>query len=500
MRLKILINTSILLFFICNGYSQNIETEKILKTFHSISSHDLLNIAEELSSEKYKGRLSGSTEYLESAKWCASQMESWGVKPGNNGSWYQYFVNAYSEVYSKGSVILKTQNGAKTELQFPDDFMPGSNSASGTISGEMVYVGLGITAPELGYDDYKNVDVKGKILIMETGIPYTKNDSVQARWTPYSYHRYKFKNALEHGAKGLLYVGTIANPNTSYLENFVYAHISEKVTEQIFASAGKDYKEVKKQLSEFKQPSFELDAKLTVSISANTKHFPDGKSCNVVGSIEGSDPVLKNEVIIVGAHLDGQGYLGELFPGALDNASGVADIMGAAKALASSEIKPKRSILFILIGGEECGLYGSKFYAENPIFPVEKTVFMINLDMVGNGTGFFVSSGKSYPEIYSHFEKVNNTCLHRQMEASEWHKSYGRPRSDAANFENAGIKTLSLWTSGSVFPVYYHHPKDKTDVLTPEIMEDAAKLLYLSILGVANDEGLSASWRTTPQN
>lgn len=210
----------------------------------------------------------------------------------------------------------------------------------------------------------------------------------------------------------------------------------------------------------------------------------------MVGLIEGSDSILKNEVIIVGGHLDGQGYLGELFPGALDNASGVADIMGAAKALAQSEVKPKRSVLFILIGGEECGLYGSKYYADHPIFPIDKTVFMINLDMVGNGTGFYVSSGKSYPEIYKHFVAANQNFLHRKMEASEWRKNYGRPRSDAANFENAGIKTISLWTSGSVFPVYYHHPKDKTDVLTPEIMEDAAKLLYLGILGVANDEGL----------
>jgi len=477
----------LLLIGIGNLKAQETDSEKIIKSFHSISSHDLLKIADELSAEKYKGRLSGSPEYLDAAKWCAGRFEEWGLKPANNGSWYQYFDNAYSDVYSKGSVVFTNADGEKTTLHFPDDFMPGSNSASGTISGEMVYVGFGITAPELGYNDYKNVDVKGKILIMETGIPYTKNDSAQKSWMPYSYHRYKFKNAVEHGAKGLLYVGTIANPNTSYMENFVYAHISEKVTEQIFANAEKDYKEIKKKLAGFEMPSFELNAKQTVLISANTKHFSDGKSCNVVGLVEGSDPVLKNEVIIVGAHLDGQGYLGELFPSALDNASGVADIMGAAKALVQSEVKPKRSVLFILIGGEECGLYGSKFYADNPIFPIEKTVFMINLDMVGNGTGFYVSSGKSYPEIYVHFAAANQNYLHRKMEASEKRTSYGRPRSDAANFENAGIKTLSLWTSGSVFPVYYHHPKDKTDMLTPEIMEDAAKLLYLGILGVANN-------------
>jgi len=477
----------IILIIFSPVYAQNSNQEIILKSFHSISSHDLLKIADELSSEKYKGRLSGSPEYLEAAKWCAAQFDEWGLKPANNGSWFQYFDNAYSEVYSKGSVTYSAKPGENTELQFPDEYMPGSNSASGIVSGEMVYVGYGITAPELGYDDYKNMDVRGKIIIMESGIPYTQNDSVQASWTPYAYHRYKFKNAVEHGAKGLLYVGTIANPNTSYIENFVYAHISEKVAEQIFANSGKDYKEVKKELSEYKTPSFTLNSSQKVTISANTKNFPDGKSCNVVGLIEGSDPVLKNEVIIIGGHLDGQGYLGELFPSALDNASGVADIMGAAKALAQSDVKPKHSVLFILIGGEECGLYGSKFYADHPLFPIDKTLFMINLDMVGNGTGFYLSNGKSYPEIYRHFETANNSYIHRTMDASDWHKNYGRPRSDESNFENAGIKSLGLWTRNSVFPVYYHNPKDKTDVLTPEIMEDAAKLLYLGILGVANE-------------
>ncbi|MBT6004520.1 MAG: M28 family peptidase [Prolixibacteraceae bacterium] len=263
------------------------------------------------------------------------------------------------------------------------------------------------------------------------------------------------------------------------------------MVEQIFADAGKDYKAVKKLLQKREAPSFALNKNQKISISAKTKYFPNAKSYNVVGLLEGTDPVLKDEVIIIGGHLDGQGQMGEvLFPGALDNASGVADILGAAKALAFSEVKPKRSVLFILIGGEECGLYGSKFYVENPLFPIEKTKMMINLDMVGNGTGFFVASGKSFPEIYKHFEDANDNFLHRTMNASETRKNYGRPRSDASIFEDAGINTLGLWTRNSVFPVHYHLPMDKINVLTPEIMEDAAKLLYLSILSVANDEGL----------
>ena len=257
------------------------------------------------------------------------------------------------------------------QLKFPDDYLPGSNSSSGTVSAGLVYVGHGITAPELGYDDYKNVDVKGKIIILESGTPYTGNDPELAKWTPYAYHRYKFRNAVKHGAAGMIYASKIANPNTVNIDGFIYAHVDTKIAEKLFADAGKDYKEVKKQLKNMETPSFHLESNQTVTIKAETKYFPDARSCNVTGFIEGSDPDLKDEVVIIGGHLDGQGQMGDvIFPGALDNASGIADILGAAKALADSEIKPKRSVLFILIGGEECGLYGAKHYCKNPVLPV----------------------------------------------------------------------------------------------------------------------------------
>lgn len=473
-----------------SAVGQNKESDKLLKGFHSISSNEILDFAKELTSPKYKGRLSGSPEFLDAAKWCAGKFEEWGVKPANNGSYFQYFPNEYSEVYTAGSLTYSPNPGVEISYKFPEDYYPGSNSASGTVSGELVYVGYGITAPELGYDDYKNTDVKGKIILLESGIPYTKNDTTLTKWTPYAYHRYKFRNAVKHGAAGMLYISKIANPNTVNLKNFIYAHISTEIAKRIFSDAGKDYAIVKKDLKEMKMPSFALPLQQKVTIKAKTKYFPDAKACNVVGIIEGSDPVLKNEIVIAGAHLDGQGYLGEVLPGALDNASGVSDIMGAAKAFAKSEIKPKRSVLFILFGGEECGLYGSKYYVEHPLFPVDKTVLMINLDMVGNGTGFYVANGKSYTNLFGHFEKANEKYIHRTMDASEWRKNYGRPRSDESNFENVGIKTLGLWTRNSVFPVYYHDTRDKTDVLTPEIMEDAAKLLYLGIMSVANKEDL----------
>ena len=483
----------ILLFlclFVVRVYSQD-QGKAIRTTFHSISSHDLLNYAAELSSEKYKGRLSGSPEYQAAASWIADQLKHAGVKPGlADNSYFQWFPNAYSEVLTPGSItLLEGNNNQQKEYKFPNEYFPGSNSASGTASGEVVYVGFGISAPELNYDDYKNIDVKGRILVMQTGVPYAGNDSTQLKWEPYSYHRYKFQRAKELGAAGILYIGKIANPNTSHLEGFIYAHISDSVAEELFDGTGQKYAETHAAIVKDVQPnSFPLNNK--VKISASTKYFPDSRSCNVIGMIEGSDPILKNEAIIIGAHLDAVGSPGCLFPGALDNASGSADILAAAKALASSEVKPARTIIFVFFGGEECGLYGSKKYMESPVWPKEKVICMINLDMVGNGTGFHLANGKSFPELLTHFTEANDKYLHRDLKASEVRINYGRPRTDGAIFEKAGYKTLSLYTSGSVKPVYYHAPLDNTNALTPEIMEDAAKLLYLGILGLANDHGI----------
>uniref|UniRef100_UPI003216CC78 M28 family peptidase n=1 Tax=uncultured Draconibacterium sp. TaxID=1573823 RepID=UPI003216CC78 len=490
MKTKSTLSALVFVLFAFSAVSQNSDSDKILKTFHSISSNELLDYARELSSDKYKGRLSGSPENMEVANWCAGKFEEWGIQPANNGSYFQYFTNEFSEVKSLGEVVYNNEDSLY-RLSFPEEYIPGSNSASGEVEAGLVYAGYGITAPELNYDDYCNVDVKGKIIVLEAGIPYSKNDSMMTKWTPYAYHRYKFKNAVKHGAVGMIYTNTIANPNTVNIDGFVYAHVDAKIADRIFSDAGKDYDEIKKQLKNREIPSFVFPGKQKISILAETEYFPEAKACNVVGMIEGSDPILRNEVVIIGGHLDGQGSMGDaIFPGALDNASGVSDILGAAKALATSAIKPKRTLLFILFGGEECGLYGSKYYCSNPLFPIDKTKMMINLDMVGNGTGFFVSGGKTYTNMFKHFEEANNKYIHREMGASEARKNYGRPRSDASVFSDAGIKTFGLWTRGSVHPVYYHHPSDKTNVLTPEIMEDAAKLIYLGVLGMANDEDL----------
>jgi len=472
------------------------QDQGFMEAFHSISSHNLMTYVHEMSADKYRGRLSGTPEYMEVAEWVAGLLEEWGISPGgDDGSYFQMFDWPYSDILSEGSLSVEMEsmgNSLRVDYSFPEDFYPGTNSDSGTVMGEIVYVGYGITAPELGYDDYEGMDVAGKIVLIDAGSPYRGDDEdAIVKWVPHEYHQKKLNNANEHGAAGLIYASKIANPNTSFNEGFVYLHVDDHVADQLFFGTGKTHAEVLAETKANLRPA-SLALGKTATITAEAVRHPEGRAANVIGVLEGSDPVLKDEVIIVGGHLDGVGYLGDVFAGALDNASGIADILGAAKALAMSPVRPKRSIMFLFIGGEECGLIGSTLYTQQPVFPMEKTVVFFNLDMVGHGTGLRVGGGLTYPQIYRHFEEANTAYLHRAMRTSESRPSVGRPRSDGVIFQRTGFRTMSVGTSGRVAGIstYYHDPRDTPETLTPEIMEDVAKLLFVGLTNLGNDTTL----------
>lgn len=482
----------IFIFLVLIGFScKKNKQERTIQLAQSINESEIIDYITKLTSEEFDGRLSGSPGYIKSAEWVASKFKEWGIKPaGDNGSYLQYFDNPYTKVLDTGSVSYnfkdKMNNLFEKLYCFPEEYYPGQNSGRGTIEGELVYVGFGITAPEHGYDDYAGIDVKGKILVLESGLPVGSNHPEIEKWVPYDYHQYKFKNAIAHGAKGWLYINKIANPNTSYNKDIVYAHIGDEVASDIFNATGKNYAIVRESIIKNLKPnSFEL--KGIAKITANTERFDDTKSCNVIGLIEGTDAELKDEIIIFGAHHDGVGNLGKLLPSALDNASGVADIMAAARVLAQSPVKPKRTIMFIMFGGEECGLLGSTFYVKNPKFPKENVVCMINLDMVGNGTGLALWGGDSYPAISKHFIDANTKYLGRSMRTSEAQAVKTRPRTDGAVFTMNGYESFAIGTTDGVKPVYYHHPLDNVEALTPDIMVDVAKMIYFGLLCVAND-------------
>jgi hypothetical protein len=450
---------------------------------------------EKLCSPEFNGRLTGTPEFIASTEWVAGKLQEWGIKPaGDNGSYFQWFNIPYTVVNDIGSLVLnitqKDGSVIRKNYNYPDEYFPGMNSGSGEITSEVVFVGYGVSAPELNYDDYKGIDVKGKIVLMNRDVPYSDQGNPEyKKWVQYCYHQYKLENAVKHGAAGMLYIdGAMANPNISYDPSIIVCGIGPQPLADIFAGLKTSNKEITDKIKKtFIPASFNTGKNFT--IKANTTRHPEGKGCNVIGLIEGTDPLLKNEVIIIGGHLDAVGNAGKVVNGALDNASGVIDIMGAAKAMAQSGIQLKRSVIFLFIGGEENGLIGSRLYTQKPVFPMDKAVVFINLDMVGNGTGLAVNGSSTYKILLNFFEDANSKYIHRPFHGSahETVEFYGRPRSDDANFRSLGYRTMSIGTTDGYKKVFYHVPGDDPDAITIDIMEDVAKMIYIALTNMANE-------------
>lgn len=473
------------------------ETE-LLRNFHKITSEEMMSWVHKLCSPEFNGRLTGTPGFVASAEWVAGKFREWGLRPGEkDNSWFQWFDMPYTVLNNSGSLslLLKQSDGSfiRKNYRYPDEYYPGMNSGSGEVTAEVVYVGFGITAPELNYDDYKGIDVRGKIVLMNRDVPYTNPLNPEyKKWVGYCYHQYKLENAVKHGAAGFLYIDGIgANPNITYDPSIIVCGIGPEALNDLFAGQKFSNGELTaRMIKTLKPSSFNMGRVMTMT--AGTTRHNDGKGCNVIGVLEGSDPVLKNEYIIIGGHLDAVGNAGQVVNGALDNASGVVDIMAAAKAMAESKNKIKRSVMFIAIGGEENGLLGSKLFVAQPTVPMEKTVVYINLDMVGNGTGLAVSGGKPYASLNSFFEQANTKYIHRPMRtaAPEPNAYYGRPRTDGVVFSMAGYRTMSVHTTDAVNKVFYHLPGDDPGALTPDIMEDVAKMLYVGLTNMADAEVL----------
>lgn len=486
--------TFLIISFISFSQEQISEEQQILRVMHSISSHALLDYVKELTSEKFGGRLTGTEEYKACAEWISSLLKKWNFEPGReNGTYLQSYHLAYTIVHKGCELILNIpfkNSVIKKHYKYEDEFIPGATSGSGEITSEVIYVGYGITAPELGYDDYKGMDVNGKIVLMEREVPVEpdKDPETFKKWRPYSFHQFKLENAVAHGAKGMLYnYGPIGNPNNSFNKDFIYTHVGDAVVEDIFSGTGKNHKELVEKIKKTLKPQSFSTEKI-VTIKNITEHFPNGTGYNVIGIIRGDDPELKDEAIILGAHLDHLGRCYELMPGANDNASGVAVALGVAEALSKLSTKPKRTIIFIFFGSEEQGVYGSEYYLENPVFPIEKTIGFINLDGVGCGFIINALAGENYPQFFEFIKGVNEKYIHRELKSS-YFANIARPRLDAARFMWKGIPSISFSVSGS--QSFYHITKDSIETITPEILEDLAQLLFIALLEMANAEKLN---------
>ncbi len=271
--------TMLLLFLfltagIING--QGSDEAALLNAMHSISSHDLLEYVVEQCDEKYEGRLTGTAGYQMCAEWLAGEFAAWGLTPGGDeGSWFQWFDIPYTLVYPDCGLSLhmpvKDGTPVLKHYRYISEYMPGSTSGNGSVTGEVVYAGYGITAPELGYDDYAKIDVRGKIILIESEAPVSPAAGPEKfnPWYDHSFHQSKLANAARHGAVGMIYnYGPIANPNNAYIEDFIYVHVGDSVVRDIFSGTGLNHKTVVDEIKATLKPrSFNTKKVVTVKMS-----------------------------------------------------------------------------------------------------------------------------------------------------------------------------------------------------------------------------------------
>lgn len=488
----LIVFSSILIFPVgANDNPSRLSGEPI-SLMHSISSHDLLEQVRELCSEKYGGRLTGSPGYNAAARWVSGRLKEMGIKPGgDNHTYLQCFPNPYTRVFEGSRAVLhlpveRDQTILKPYI-YEKDYIPGSTSGSGEVTAEVVYVGYGISAPELGFDEYRGVDVRGKIVLMEPEVPVSPEREPETfkKWRPYSFHRYKVQNARDHGAAGMLYNYHIANPNCLYIKDFILTYAGPTIVKDLFTGTGYTHEGVTKKIRQ-QRISQSFATGKTMTLVNRTEHHPEGIASNVVGILEGQDPRLKKQAIIIGAHLDHVGRNHLLMPGANDNASGVSVVLGVANALASISPGLKRSIVFILFGAEEQGIKGSEYYLKHPLVPNNRVIAFINLDGVGRGRKIEALAALNHPKIWTYFKTANDRFVHRDVIPFYFHNR-ARPRLDAARFMWAGIPTLSFSSYGADPLPYaiYHRTKDTPAVITPEIMEDLARIIFLAVAEIA---------------
>ena len=388
--------------------------DRLQPALEAITPDGLLAHIKVLASDEFEGRAPGSKGEDLSVKYISDQFKKIGLKPGNpDGTYAQEVPLAGIKSEPQMSFIV----GDKTmDLKYPDDFVASSARLQPEIKidkSALVFVGYGVVAPEYGWDDYKDVDVKGKTLLMLIGdppIPDPKDPSklddkifkgkamtYYGRWT------YKYEIAAKKGAAAAIIIHEtepaaypwqvvrsswskenfeLDNPNKNMDAVSARSWITLDVAKKLFADSGQDFDALKKSAITKDFRPVVLNAKANIEIKQQVRSF---KSHNVIGKLEGSDPKLSGEYVIYTAHWDHLGRHPELqgdqiFNGAIDNASGVASVIEIAGAFSKINPPPKRSVLFMATTAEEAGLLGAKFYAERPLYPLEKTLADINLD------------------------------------------------------------------------------------------------------------------------
>jgi len=363
-----------------------------------------------LSDDLLEGRGTGMRGHRIAAAYVAGQFEALGLEPGSsNGSWFQEVPFRTSElIRDSSSLSVRGADGKELRLVFGSDYLMSGNLQLMTndVTAGVVFAGFGVSAPQLGYDDYAGADVRGKIVLLLSGAPtrfatnerayFSSGEVKQAEAvrhgaigvltlsTPTDEERFPFaRRARQSGTPTMRWVDRAGNPSGLFPELKALATLSRRGAELVFAGAARSIDDA---FAAAKAGTPQWEPLVTSVTIHQTSRNGSATSPNVIGLLLGSDAQLRKEYVVYSAHLDHLGIGGgsgadNINNGAYDNASGIATLIEVARAFTALRQRPRRSILFLADTGEEKGEEGSQYFAEYPPVPREKLVADINMDM-----------------------------------------------------------------------------------------------------------------------
>ncbi len=361
----------------------------------------LLADVKALTAPEMEGRASGTPGGARAARYLAAALREAGIRPAGQDGYALPFSTPVRVELGADNAFAAAGSDAPT-LALGSDWTPLAGSADGAVEGPVVFVGYGISAPELGYDDYAGIDVRGKIVLALGGEPRRADPSspfARAYASGYGQRLHKARVAHDHGARALLFVSRPESRADTLpplragtgAGDLLAAAVTRAAATALLAAGGQHLGVLREQIDATLAPASRALPGVRVSLRVELAR-EYGTAANIVGVLPGTDPALAREAVVIGAHYDHLGRLGEyslddthrrdIHPGADDNASGTAAVLALARAFATSGGTP-RTLVFALFSGEEMGLLGAGAYVRHPPFPLERTVAMVNLDMVG---------------------------------------------------------------------------------------------------------------------
>jgi hypothetical protein len=450
-----------------------------------------------LASDSLMGRNTPSPGLDSAAAYIAREFSSYGVQPVN-GSYFQTFFLCRKNLGDSNKLTI-TKEGIIHELMLKSGFVPFEVSGSGRVASEVVFAGYGISAPELNYDDYSGIDVRGKIVLVLRSEPQ-KDDSTSvfdgAKSSKYASLKEKMDNAIRHGAVTVMVVNGPLNYKSMKPRGFPWPalskvipadalptnmcadsessvpviHVGEEAVSLLFGSV---------------DSLRNLQARIDSTLTPVSFEFP---AINASADINMKEERMATQNVAIGAHYDHVGYMKEhadsitdfIFNGADDNGSGTAGVMAVAKAFAQLKKPPLRTVLFILFAGEEQGLFGSRYYVSHPLFPLEKTVAMLNLDMISrNGTDSLELVGAPVsPDIAAVIKKENRKPRMTLVPSDDYLGG-----SDHYSFYKKNVPFMFFFTG---LHKDYHTVRDNPDKVDCNKAARVSRLVFYTALKIAN--------------